>query len=107
MSIALTAEHEALREVAARWLAGHSPREVVRAAIEGSEDPVTPGPEHDPAAEAELLEGTKHRARGGRSSSIGISPTHVAGAGERRRLRDPDQARHHHGSRVGQAVSSA
>ena len=43
MSIALTAEHEALREVAARWLTVNASRDVVRAALEGSSDPTTPG----------------------------------------------------------------
>jgi 3-oxochol-4-en-24-oyl-CoA dehydrogenase len=43
MSIALTAEHEALRDVAARWLAANSPRDVVRASLEGADDPASPG----------------------------------------------------------------
>src|SRR4051794_26691859 len=39
MSIALREEHEALQESAARWLAAHSPREVVRAGLESKEEP--------------------------------------------------------------------
>jgi 3-oxochol-4-en-24-oyl-CoA dehydrogenase len=43
VSIALTAEHEALREVAARWLATHCTREVIRAGLDEADDPATPG----------------------------------------------------------------
>ena len=43
MSIALTAEHEQLRDVAARWLADRCGRDVVRAAVDGAGDPPTPG----------------------------------------------------------------
>jgi len=58
MSIALTAEHEQLRDVAARWLSHHCPREIVRAAAEGAEDPVTPGRSElvEMVAECGLLE---------------------------------------------------
>src|SRR4051795_9644821 len=42
-SIGLAAEHETLREVAARWLATYCPHEVVRAAVDGADDPATPG----------------------------------------------------------------
>ena len=42
MSIGLTAEHEALRDVAARWLTAHCPRDVVRAALDSDEEPATP-----------------------------------------------------------------
>ncbi len=43
MSIGLTAEHEALRDVAARWLTSHCPPAVVRAAVDGAEEPQGPG----------------------------------------------------------------
>src|SRR3954447_7005836 len=43
MSIGLAAEHEALRDVAARWLATYCPHEVVRAAVDAADDPATPG----------------------------------------------------------------
>src|SRR5437868_5564135 len=43
MSIALTAEHEQLRDVACRWLAAHCPREVVRAGLDDDDDPANPG----------------------------------------------------------------
>src|SRR5947208_3045727 len=39
MSIALTAEHEQLRDVAARWLTAHCPRDVVRAGLDAVEHP--------------------------------------------------------------------
>jgi alkylation response protein AidB-like acyl-CoA dehydrogenase len=53
MSIALTADHDALRDAAARWLAAHCTHEVVRVAVDGSGDPATPGG----SVLAELAEG--------------------------------------------------
>jgi alkylation response protein AidB-like acyl-CoA dehydrogenase len=43
VSIGLTAEHEALRDVAARWLAERCPPAAVRAELDASSEPVTPG----------------------------------------------------------------
>ena len=53
MSIALTADHDALRDVAARWLAAHSPRDVVRAAVDAESEAFVP----DSREYAELADG--------------------------------------------------
>src|SRR5439155_1434727 len=42
-AIGLTPEHDELRDVAARWLAAHSPAAVVRDGLDTDDDPPTPG----------------------------------------------------------------